>query len=272
MEQFIKLQKEHKWLYLLSFVLTCYALPVSLWLKLKQLIRVLGAERETVWNTGQFRTVLLEKYIYQNRDLLFAVILMAILSGYAMFSVLHEKDRQHEITKQHFTKQFFAKKKQYFIRSFTSSLLIYWIPVFVNIVISFVVAAGYQCLHGEVVLGYCKAAVMYMVYYVLVYFVIVTAICLTGTFGASVFCFFVFGILELFLSSGPLYSYMVGHPVTRVVSCAVIAGLLGVLACWILLKRPENCAGKGIVFPAVKKVIAVFMAGMAGYFIWSVMK
>lgn len=177
------------------------------------------------------------------------------------FSHLHANENTH-------TEQ---SKKTIFATAFASSLLLYSIPLMINIAISSIVAVIYSCFHYELLLGYCLTALTYILYYLLVYFIVSITIILTGTFGISVFYFLFLCFVESFISTTNFYQYIRENELAGSIIICSIAVLLGWFS-WILYeKRPEVIGNKAIAFPLAEKItkylVVVFLSFYLGVII-----
>lgn len=243
----------------MAFVLEFIAIPVALWLKIRQFKQVYGIDsRQTEWEGSRLKTLLMNQHVTDNSVLLFIILLLAIVSAYAGFSVLHANENVKDSN----------DKKTIFVTALTSSLLLYCIPMLINIAISTLVAAFYKCFHYELLLGYILAAFTYILYYVLVYLVVSIAIIMTGTFGTSVLYFLFLCFIESFLSTTKFYGYIREHELAGSIILWGIAVFIGWLSWYLYKKRPEVLDKKAFAFPLAEKItkylIVVFLSFYLG--------
>lgn len=267
MKAVLTLQKDFKWLYIVSFLGMFAVLPLGLLVGYSSM-----------------------------RILLFFIIFLAIALAYVQFSYLHHDEKIRERTCENtlvnddvnvtrtdnvdeLTNDIGRKKlntKQIFSHIVISSFLIYWIPFFVNLGLTVVVALVQSFYYEGLVLDYLNSISMYFVFFVLVYFVVVIAICVTSSFGFSVLYFIFLCFLESLISSSGLYQLIYQHLTIGMMFLIGVAVFLGFLAYTVYINRPDEYEEKAIIYPLAEKItkyvivipfsfyVSAFLIGMLG--------
>lgn len=249
MNYLLKYIKHNRWYLVLSFVLTFVALPVSLWLKIDSLKnRTIRMPLENDLHGEDIISVLIRHHVNQNTVFLFSVILLAIASAYVGFSYLHSQQPNNR------NWQNTVSKSTVYYVTLVGNLIVYAVPILVNILLSMVVAAGYGYFAPRLLGSYVLIALTYSLYYLLVYHLVAIAILLTGTFAMSVLYFLILCYMEYYVSLTSFYRFIQENHLQGTLIISTIIVMLGFATYFLLLKRPDQLEGKAFAFPFAQKV------------------
>lgn len=280
---FFKLIKENLKRRLWVIALAVLAMAIFLPIRCALVIESYGYVGEKDWARIQAVYIVQPSSFY----LLFLTIAGAVVCALSGFYYLHSRkkvDLYHSIP---------VRRETLFAVSYTNGILIYVIPLFVNILLCFLIMALHHVMSPAVLEAAFRTFGIHLLYYCLIYTITILAVMMTGNFivsilGTGVFLFYGPMLIEIwilycsnffktyytkndgfsdFVLLSPLLTFFkvveedAGSQEFRtliLVSVIALIILIG-LVVFLYKKRPSEAAGKSMAFAVTQPVIKVLL-------------
>lgn len=247
-------------------------------------------------NLIHFRDQSLNQISYDNKALVYVLIMLAVLNGITLFSYLFSKNKQDFYFSQPVT------RKALFWITYMQGIVNLIVPYVLNLILVFILAAANHCLSGTFFVILLQTFGIFSLFYLATYSLAVLASALTGKLfyailGTGVFLFygpFLYEIVDYFfdqsltrldiaaskiylLSPITIFAWMsddnwerfhlenkeiihvIHYDMSQIIALVLMFIISLVIARLTFLRRNAGETGKTIVFYWVKKVVKAFL-------------
>lgn len=288
--------KQRAWLFVLSLLALLAAIPVNCAIRMESNLKYMRLVDGVTVDRKAFLRWLSEFLTFGGRNLVFVVILLAVLCGISGFTFLHSRE------KTDFYQSFPIPRKEKFLIQYVSGFIIFFVPFFIGQTAAYLLPLirGYRV--SQMAVKFLASSAYHTLFFLLIYHIVILAFVLTGKMlggilGTGVLLVFSGAVRESMVQLGKIffqtytseYSYiettniltskftpmrqywefgvnaMDGKPVGGTVLLVVLVTLLlFALDWWTYVVRPSEGAGKILAFPKLEPVVKVSVSVVGG--------